>query len=238
MKFFTFDSRCFIQKISGIQEVSRFSSSHYLNSFLHEFQAKVRVNSLGNSVEKFLSDFKSEIKESIGPIIDGIHQDTGAPSPPLQLLERSNATNGISRWMINEFGSRLGRSRGGDLASIYSAPFYTSGRRYKMRLRLDLNGRNEGLNSHMSLFLVLMRGEYDHQLPWPFRPRVVTFKVLNVAGGDDFVIRFAPTTSFDHPTSDVDEIVIGFAQFIPQGVVQSEFIMEDTIFIKCEVQTA
>ena len=51
----------------------------------------------------------------------------------------------------------------------YSPSFYTHPRGYKICLRVDANGVHDGKNSHVSVFLHMMRGEYDKSLKWPFR---------------------------------------------------------------------
>ena len=56
----------------------------------------------------------------------------------------------------------------------YSEPFYTHHRGYKMCLKVFPN--NEG--SSVDIGVCLMRGEFDGQLKWPFRGKVV-IKVVN-----------------------------------------------------------
>lgn len=58
------------------------------------------------------------------------------------------------------------------LITIYSEPFHTGPYGYKMRLELHPNGRNDGLNTHLSIFVRLMKSEYDGILPWPFDKKV------------------------------------------------------------------
>ena len=43
---------------------------------------------------------------------------------------------------------------------------------YKMCIRAYLNGDGSGYNTHLSLFFVLMKGEYDALLRWPFDYKV------------------------------------------------------------------
>ena len=43
---------------------------------------------------------------------------------------------------------------------------------YKMCARIYLNGDGISKKLHMSLFFVVMRGEYDALLQWPFRQKV------------------------------------------------------------------
>ena len=51
----------------------------------------------------------------------------------------------------------------------YSPPFYTHLGGYRMYLRVYANGSGEGKGTHVSVFVFLMRGEYDDLLKWPFR---------------------------------------------------------------------
>jgi hypothetical protein len=61
---------------------------------------------------------------------------------------------------------------------IYSPAFYTSPKGYKMCIRVDANGIGDGANTHVSVYALLMKGENDDYLPWPFTGRV-TFELLN-----------------------------------------------------------
>ena len=68
-------------------------------------------------------------------------------------------------------------------SSWYSPSFYTHPRGYKMCLRVEANGLLVGKNSHVSVYLYMMRGEYDESLKWPFRGDI-TIQLLNQVGGD------------------------------------------------------
>lgn len=59
-----------------------------------------------------------------------------------------------------------------------SAAFYTSKYGYKMCLRIYLNGDGTGRGSHLSLFFVVMRGQSDALLKWPFNQKVKTFIIF------------------------------------------------------------
>jgi len=43
---------------------------------------------------------------------------------------------------------------------------------YKMCIRAYLNGDGSGYKTHLSLFFVVMKGEYDALLKWPFDNKV------------------------------------------------------------------
>ena len=63
----------------------------------------------------------------------------------------------------------------------YSPPFYTHPRGYKMCLNVYANGNGDGEGSHVSVFLYMMKGEYDDSLKWPFLGDI-TIQLLNVVG--------------------------------------------------------
>lgn len=68
---------------------------------------------------------------------------------------------------------------GADSGFLISA-FYTAKYGYKLCLRLYLNGDGTGKRTHLSLFIVIMRGEYDALLPWPFRNKVWAWGTVGV----------------------------------------------------------
>jgi TNF receptor-associated factor 4 len=60
----------------------------------------------------------------------------------------------------------------------YSQGIYTSPGGYKMCLSVYANGNGGATGSHVSCFVHLMRGEYDHLLEWPFKGEVMV-ELLN-----------------------------------------------------------
>ena len=56
----------------------------------------------------------------------------------------------------------------------HSDPFYTRDKGYRMCLRVIINGTSSGENTHISVFLYLMRGRYDGNLQWPL---IGTFEI-------------------------------------------------------------
>jgi len=60
----------------------------------------------------------------------------------------------------------------------YSEPFYSHNRGHKMNIRIDINGDGAGKNTHLSLFLYLMKGPHDNEVAWPLRGKFAV-KLLN-----------------------------------------------------------
>ena len=60
-----------------------------------------------------------------------------------------------------------------DDSSWYSPPFYSHLGGYKMCLNVDANGCGKMEGTHVSVFVCLMKGEFDDDLTWPFNGDVV-----------------------------------------------------------------
>ena len=60
----------------------------------------------------------------------------------------------------------------------YSQPFYTGPSGYKLELRVYPNGYSYGTGTHVGVGLVLMKGDNDESLKWPFNSKI-TLQLLN-----------------------------------------------------------
>ena len=70
-----------------------------------------------------------------------------------------------------------------------------------MCLRVEANGYGSGKATHVSVFVCLMRGEYDDQLKWPFRGDI-TIQLLNQSRDEG---HWEKTFAFDVSASGGDE---------------------------------
>ena len=156
----------------------------------------------------------------------------------LSLMENSNY-DGTMRWKIPQFSQRMEDARTGKYTSIFSLPFNSGRYGYKTCLRLYILGDGIGKGTHMSLFFVVMKGEFDNILQWPFTHKV-TFKLINQCGGRDVVDIFQPdplSSSFQKPKTDMN-VASGCPRFISLSeLMQGGFIVDDTVFIKVKVDT-
>ena len=82
------------------------------------------------------------------------------------------SVNGILIWKVDEVEKRVEEAKSGKILSLYSPPFFTSLHGYRMCLRLYLNGDGQGKGTHISIFLVIMKSDYDDLLIWPFKQKV------------------------------------------------------------------
>ena len=60
----------------------------------------------------------------------------------------------------------------------YSVPFYSTTNGYKLQLCVDANGLASGKDTHLSVGVHLMKGEYDETLNWPLNSEI-TIQLLN-----------------------------------------------------------
>ena len=155
----------------------------------------------------------------------------------LQLMEASSY-DGCLVWRIDNFNRRREDAITGKTPSLYSPPFFTSRFGYKLCMRIYLNGDGIGKGSHVSLFFVVMRGEYDGLLPWPFRQRVTMTLVDQSASNNNIVESFIPdrnSSSFKRPSRDMN-VASGCPLFVHKDRL-STFAKDNTMFIRVQVNT-
>ena len=83
-----------------------------------------------------------------------------------------------------EFTMTNFEQRCSDETEWYSEPFHTHPHGYKMCLRVDAHGCDEGTGTHISVSAYLMRGRFDKQLQWPFE-RAISIRLLNQLEDND-----------------------------------------------------
>ena len=148
--------------------------------------------------------------------------------------------NGSFMWRIPDLAKRKRDAIDGRITSLYSPPFYTAKNGYKMCIRIYLNGDGMGHKTHLSLFFVLMKGEFDALLKWPFENKV-SLILVDQNHRKHIVQTFKPTpesSSFQRPISDMN-VASGCPQFCKLSVLDDEsYTKDDVLFIKCIVDTS
>ncbi|XP_029982276.1 TNF receptor-associated factor 3-like isoform X3 [Sphaeramia orbicularis] len=157
-----------------------------------------------------------------------------------QVLETASY-NGTLIWKIRDYKRRKAEAVSAKTLSLYSQPFYTGYFGYKMCARVYLNGDGMGKGTHLSLFFVVMRGEYDALLPWPFRQKVTLMLMDQGTSRKHLGDAFKPdpnSSSFKRPSAEMN-IASGCPLFVSQSVLETgSYIKDDTIFIKVTVDTS
>ena len=147
--------------------------------------------------------------------------------------------DGILLWKITEFAKKRQDAVSGHQTSFYSPCFFTSRYGYKMCARIYLNGDGIGRGTHISVFFVVMRGEYDALLRWPFRQKV-TFMLLDQNNVEHVIDSFRPdpnSSSFQRPRRETN-IASGCPTFCPLSELNDHaYVRDDTMLLKVKVDT-
>ena len=172
-------------------------------------------------------------------MLQSINEEYKELALTVQVLQ-ATSYNGEFIWKIPEVSRRRDESIRGTTISLFSAPFYTSRFGYKLCLRLYMNGDGSGKGTHLSLFLTIMKGEYDSLLQWPF-PCRVTMTLLDQKGKNHVYDCFKPdatSSSFWRPQSDMN-IASGCPQFAPLTVLRDpKYVAEDAMYFKVTIDTS
>jgi hypothetical protein len=149
-------------------------------------------------------------------------------------------------WKISNFKETLKKAKESeDEVCLYRDPFYTEKYGYKLRAMLYPNESRDEYAGHMSIFIQIVRGEYDALLPWPFA-REITFTLVdqkttlrnrkNVKVTIDSEDMLDNPECFKRPTTDSND-EYGNPTFVSHKKLMSKsYIRENSIFLLVEVQ--
>ncbi|XP_025219092.1 TNF receptor-associated factor 5 isoform X3 [Theropithecus gelada] len=155
-----------------------------------------------------------------------------------KLLE-GTCYNGKLIWKVTDYKMKKREAVDGHTVSIFSQSFYTGRCGYRLCARAYLNGDGSGKGTHLSLYFVVMRGEFDSLLQWPFRQRV-TLMLLDQSGKKNIMETFKPdpnSSSFKRPDGEMN-IASGCPRFVAHSVLENAknaYIKDDTLFLKVAV---
>ena len=161
----------------------------------------------------------------------------------LQLSDKLKQVNStLFTWRIQKFNQRWRAAKEGSGEQLHSEPFYTSPHKYKLKMRLDPNGCGAGKNTHLSVYVVIVEGEYDAILPWPFLPQV-TFTLIDqqedTSKRENVVmsLKADPRNKvYARPVSNKN-LGRGFPTFMSHEQLQTRrYIADNTIFLQVQVE--
>jgi hypothetical protein len=142
--------------------------------------------------------------------------------------------NGTLLWKIEGYQRKRQDAINGVKTALYSQHFYSAQYGYKMCAKVYMNGDGFGKGSHLSLFFVVMRGDYDALQTWPFENKI-TMMLLDQGNGDHMIDAFnsdPQNSSFQRPKSDMN-IASGSPLFMPLDSLNNrQSVKDDLLFIK------
>ncbi|XP_048341671.1 TNF receptor-associated factor 5 isoform X2 [Sphaerodactylus townsendi] len=156
-----------------------------------------------------------------------------------KLLEETSY-NGKLIWKIVDYKIKKREAVEGHTVSIFSQPFHTSRCGYRLCARAYLNGDGSGKGTHVSLYFVVMRGDFDSLLPWPFKQKV-TLMLLDQSGKKNHIVEtfkaLPNSNSFKRPEGEMN-IASGCPRFVAHNVLENSknaYIKDDIFFLKVVV---
>lgn len=93
-------------------------------------------------------------------------------------------------------------------------PFHTELGGYKMAIEISANGEGAGKGSHVSVYIRIMRGEYDDRLLWPLRASVTVQLISQRNDGNDYEMS-TPYYEWARVTDGVVGVGWGWDKFVP-----------------------
>ncbi len=188
---------------------------------LKDLGQKIGASKSQNQLETIVLEKKKEkscVEKSL---------DKTKPSPLIEMSMHND-------WKITQFSQKRTDAQLGKCPSMFSHYFYTEPYYgYKMCLKLLILGEGIG----MLVFFVIMKGDCDDLLQWPFTSKV-TFKLINQTGGRNIIKNFQPdpdleSASLQKPEEDMN-IASGCPLFVRHNELDTDgFIVDDTIRINC-----
>ncbi|XP_048415133.1 TNF receptor-associated factor 1-like [Stegostoma tigrinum] len=157
----------------------------------------------------------------------------------MMALETMTQT-GVFIWKIAQIKQRLQEAIDGTTPYLDSSEFYLCKYGYKMCLRIYLNGHEEAQGSYISLYYILLKGQYDALIQWPFKEKV-KLVLLNQRDRQQSILRIYVPNEHDPALERPGETMNaprGFAMFVTSFEFNqrfSEFVASDEMFVAAEV---
>lgn len=227
--------REFIEKISKLlNDVNRLNDSmKEIRNTFNQIQSQylltneniVGIQQSNDEQNKFVQNFTIKQEQMWNSILN-------IKDKSKDLLNKIN--EGIFYWKIDNI-----RDKQQIESYIESPSFYSSPTGYEMRLRLFLNGDNNARNTHISIHFILLRGEYDPILDFPFC-FPVTICLYNQVDPQKHVVQQvqldcgSDSIYFRRPQSDMNT-PYPISKFVSLDDIKQEnnpFIRDNVMFIK------
>ena len=191
----------------------------------------------GVKVKKDVDEVKSKVRDVENKNLDFSKSVTDMDLK-IQLVE-NKTMNGELIWKIDKLDFRMAQAKLGKVSALHSAPCYAKQYEYKYCIRLYLHGDGMGRATHISIFFVVMKSEYDELLTWPMKKRV-TFELINLGNEANSVIETfvsnPKSSSFQRPTKNMN-VATGCPTFISiDQFLNGGFIKDNCAFIRATVK--
>ncbi|XP_022808456.1 TNF receptor-associated factor 4-like [Stylophora pistillata] len=143
-------------------------------------------------------------------------------------------------WKVSGFSDKMRQAKAGEQRKLESDPFYTEDYGNRLKLRIYPYGRKSARSSHLSVFIVVLKGEYDAILPWPFK-RKMRFTLIDQQEDPEKqknvskVIFSSHIENYGRPEKE-ENLGRGFRNFLSHEELYSRgYVQNDMLFLQFEV---
>ena len=222
-------------KLENAIEYLRKNFSEDMEEFSSKFSKD--INKVKTDFKKLQSRVDGDMEE-LKQRISNTEKSTADIDLKINLLE-NKTKNGEIISKIDKIDWRMAQARMGKLVALHSAPCYTEQYQYKYCIRLYLNGDGLGRISHISIYFVLMKSEYDPLLQWPMYKKI-KFELINQEDNADNVVESIITNPrspcFQRPFKSMNE-ASGIPMFVSmEKFLTGGFVRDDCAYFKTIVK--
>ena len=140
-----------------VEQKSRPPNAEDVEKFIDQESQSLKAE-VRNGMEKLIEQknrfLKAEVRKVTEMFVNQKSQSLSVHTMPLPVPPFYFTLNNIEHYKENNF-------------CWYSDPFYSHPGGYKMAVAIYPNGRSTGLETHLSIFVNIICGEFDNQLEWP-----------------------------------------------------------------------
>lgn len=220
---------------------------------IYNDKLKKRINQQGSTISKIqekllesnrmnseLITEQSKIRQTLTPTTERL---TSLESQIRTYL--STPQNGTMIWKLPHFSQKRNDAQQNRITTYASNPFQTTPYGYKLSARIYPDGIADGKGTHLSVFIAIMKGEYDDLLAWPFTRQIkvslltsqsrIMLQQESEAIIDPVALKpLCEPATFSKPKNDINPPA-GITQFIPFHLLESRFLEEDCLYLKVEI---
>ncbi|BFZ24292.1 hypothetical protein BsWGS_27331 [Bradybaena similaris] len=179
-----------------------------------------------------------EIGSPYSSMIKGVSGRPICPVPVPQMPADLFPVEVTFKWIISNYSRKLRQEKLSEGQKEVSWPFYLSHCGYRAQAEVYLNGNGTGTNRCMSVFLRIVKGDYDRHLKWPVNLHFVVILVNQSGDHTDSLKAEGSQFQYSKPwgSSDGESDCWGLIEFVSHDMIkQRNYILDDKIVLKCRM---
>ncbi|CAB4022541.1 TNF receptor-associated factor 4, partial [Paramuricea clavata] len=185
------------------------------------------------------NELEQHLKDSVQTHLDMAH----VRIRELETRQEQVCVGGRFLWKISNYTQLCQQSATRkEKEKLCSPPFYTGEYGYKLRAEAFLNGLGQGKGSHLSLYVVILKGDHDAILQWPFKQKVDFVLVdqdnePNNRQNKVWRLQCDRNSDYFQRPNKMKSLGFGCPKFVSlETLATRNYIKDNTIFIRIDVE--